>query len=98
MIFINENDAIGSKAFAINVFEAIKPTLQQRVSSMAFKDFENDIEFFKEIDFTELSGDTFAAVVTAIEKADIQGIDSDMQTALVKLMQADPRFKESIPA
>lgn len=90
MIIINEQKTLGSKGFAHAVFDSIHPTLIKHLSKEQMTDIANDVEFFSELDLSELDKDGFNVAFIAIKQ--LTSLDKHWQSVLLKAMQADPRY------
>lgn len=90
MIIVNEQKTLGSKGFARTVFDSISPALIKHLSKEQMADITNDVEFFSELDLSELDKDGFNVAFMAIKQ--LTSLDKHWQSVLLKAMQADPRY------
>jgi hypothetical protein len=91
MIMINKHKSLGSKGFARTVFDSVSPVLSKNLDKDTFKDMANEIEFFSELDLSELSQADFTMVFSTIEK--LTDLDKHWQDILLEAMKQDPRFE-----
>lgn len=90
MIIINEQKTLGSKGFARVVFDGVRPALIKHLSKEQMADIVNDVEFFSELDFSELDKSGFNVAFMAIKQ--LTSLDKHWQSVLLKAMQVDPRY------
>ena len=93
MIFIDNDNTLGSKSFTHQLARAIRPMLEQRLSADALDDFDLGL-LQNMVRLDNLAVDDFNSVLDGISVA--QDIDKEWQATLIKTMQADPRFKATV--
>ncbi len=99
MIIINdnENDWLGSKSVAREVYSAIKPHIDKHVrefSEDALEDINDGMYLYCCMWFNELSFYEFNLIYNLIDKHWVEGHwCKTMKPLLLDLMQADPRFE-----
>ncbi len=92
MIFVNDKKSLGSKSFTEDVFASVKPMIANDIDADWLEENVDEVEFFSDLDLTDLSVDDFNLLLTAVESAD--DIDSHWKGILLTAMQADPRFEK----
>lgn len=92
MIIVNDNKTLGSKGFAHAVFDSISLALSKKLDKDVMQEMHNEIEFFSELDLSELNQDEFIVVCEIVQKA--TNLDKHWQSVLIEAMQQDPRFKK----
>lgn len=76
------------------VYEAVRPVLSQQLNKEELVEFDAEFEFFKDLDFSELSADNFnLAYQTLISNPNNDKWLTPILPDLKNLMEADPRFK-----
>lgn len=91
MIMISKDDDFGSKGFATQVFEAIKPSLIKRFGDgETVQDFANEVHFFGFLALQHLSKDDFNFVAREIMQANL---DVKPKQGLIAKLKKDPRFE-----
>ncbi|OPH36004.1 hypothetical protein [Moraxella equi] len=90
MIIVNEKSTLGSKGFASLVFDEIKPVLDKQLNADDRQEIANDVEFFGELDLSELDKKVFNAVFQTIQILKLP--NQDWQQALLKVFKQDPRY------
>ncbi len=93
MIFIDNDNTLGSKSFTHQLAHAIRPMLEQRLSADALDDFDLGL-LQNMVRLDDLATDDFNSVLDEISVA--QDIDKEWQSILIKTMQADPRFEATV--
>lgn len=91
MIFVNDENIIGSKGFTVQVMDKIRPELKQYfgVDSEQMEDFDNEVNFFYVLHLEYLEAKDFNFVARAIMTADL---DKKTKIDLVELLKSDPRY------
>lgn len=90
MIFIDNDNTLGSKSFTNQLAQAIRPMLEQRLTADALDDFDLNL-LQNMVSLDDLAVDDFNFVFDEISVT--QDIDEEWQAILIKTMQADSRFK-----
>lgn len=92
MIFINNNNAIGSKTFTHELAVFIRPILTHRLTLDDIDDF--DLYLLQDmVHFGDLSANDFNFLLDVIKHG--QNIDNVWQKVLIEYMQVDPRYQPS---
>lgn len=91
MIMISNGNNFGSKSFANQVLNEIRPSLIKKFGqdSEMMQDFDNEEKFFGFIALQDLSKDDFNFIANEIIKADLDEIP---KTGLIKKIKQDDRF------
>lgn len=91
MIFINDNNTLGSKVFTGQLAQTIRPVLAQCLSEEALEDF--DLGLLQDIlHLGDLSAADFNVVFDVI--CGEQDLDKYWQQILIKYMQVDVRCRD----
>ncbi len=101
MIFVSQKNSIGSKSVAREVYNAIKPHIDEHINEFsedALEDINDNMYLYGCMWFDELSISEFNLIYNFISSYWITGHWCEkMKPLLLELMQADPRFdKQSV--